>query len=93
VLSSSPISIDPDLVSRVAASAGLSAGEAARVVADVIAWHREPVEDYIRRRHAHYQAHGHKNEEIFALIARELAGRVFAAPELSQRQLRRIVYG
>jgi hypothetical protein len=84
---------DPDLVGRVAASAGLSAGEAARVVADVRAWYREPVEEYVRRRHAHLKLYGKKNEEIFAMISAELAGRVVAAPELSHRQLRRIVYG
>lgn len=84
---------DAALIERVAASAGLSPGEAARVVADVLAWYAEPVEEYVRRRHAHYQVYGKKNPEIFALIAAELAGRVVAAPGLSQRQLRRIVYG
>jgi hypothetical protein len=87
------LSADAELVSQVAASAGLSAGEAARVVADVVAWYREPVEAYVRRRHAHHRVFGKRNTEIFALIAGELAGRVVAAPELSQRQLRRIVYG
>jgi hypothetical protein len=85
--------VDVELVSRVAASTGLSAGEAARVVADVLAWYREPVEDFVRRRHAHYQTYGRRNSEIFALIAAELAGRVVAAPDLSERQLRRIIYG
>jgi len=84
---------DPELIGRVAASAGLSTGEAARVVADIVAWYREPVEGYVRRQHAHYQVHGKRNPEIFDLIARELACRVVAAPDLSERQLRRIVYG
>lgn len=84
---------DPELVGQVAASAGLSAGEAARVVADIVAWYREPVDAYVRRRHAHHRVYGKRNPEIFALIAGELAGRVVAAPELSERQLRRIVYG
>ena len=44
---------DPDIVDRVAASTGLSRSEAERVVDDVVAWHRESVEDYVRRRHAH----------------------------------------
>jgi hypothetical protein len=82
-----------DLVDRVAASTGLTPPEAARVVEDVVAWYREPVEDYVRRRHAHHQLRGRRNPEIFALIARELADRVVAAPALSERQLRRIVYG
>ncbi len=85
--------MDAELVSRIAASTGLSTGEAARVVADVLGWHHEPVQDYVRRRHAHLQTYGKKNNEIFELIAGELAERVVAAPELSERQLRRIVYG
>jgi hypothetical protein len=88
-----PQPVDAELVGRLAASTGLSAGEAARVAADVLAWYREPVDAYVRRRHARLQAHGMRNDEIFALIAAELAGRLVAAPDLSQRQLRRIVYG
>jgi len=84
---------DPDLVDRIATSTGLSPAEAARVVGDVIAFHAEAVEDYVRRRHAELKTYGAKNPEIFARIAEELAGRVVAAPELSERQLRRLVYG
>jgi hypothetical protein len=84
---------DDELVDRVAASTGLTRGEAARVVADVVAWYAEPVEDYVRRRHARLQLHGRRNDEIFATVATELADRVVAAPALTQRQLRRIVYG
>ena len=84
---------DRELIDRVAGSAGLTAAEAARVVEDVLAWYREPVEDFVRRRHAHHQLYGRRNPEIFALIAEELAGRLVAAPALTQRQLRRIVYG
>jgi hypothetical protein len=88
-----PTSSDPDLVDRIATSTGLSPSEAARVVEDVIAFHAEPVEDYVRRRHAQLKTYGAKNPEIFARIAEELADRVVAAPELTERQLRRLVYG
>ena len=84
---------DRDLIERVAGSAGLTPAEAARVVEDVLAWYREPVEEYVRRRHAYHQLYGKRNPEIFALIAGELAERLVAAPSLSQRQLRRIIYG
>jgi hypothetical protein len=84
---------DRDLIDRVAASAGLTPAEAARVIEDVLAWYREPVEDYVRRRHAHHRVYGRRNAEIFALIADELADRLVAAPPLTERQLRRIVYG
>ncbi len=84
---------DRDLVDRVAASTGLTPAEATRVVEDVLAWYREPVEDYVRRRHAQHRLHGKHNPEIFGLIAKELADRLVAAPALSHRQLRRIIYG
>jgi hypothetical protein len=84
---------DPALVSHVVATTSLTPGEAARVIDDVIAFHAQTVEDYVRARHAHLKTYGAKNPEIFALIAEELGGRVVAAPELSERQLRRLVYG
>ena len=84
---------DSDLVAHLVASTGLPPAEAARVIDDVVAFHSEPVDDYVRRRHAELKAVGAKNSEIFTRLASELEGRVFAAPELSERQLRRIVYG
>ncbi|MFD6449053.1 hypothetical protein ACFWEJ_28390 [Promicromonospora sp. NPDC060204] len=83
----------PDLVAQVAATTGLTPAEAARVVGDVVAYFAEPVEDVVRRRHAELKTHGAKNPEIFALIAAELEQRVVAAPRLSERQLRRMIYG
>lgn len=90
VVSTSP---DPQLVARIVASTGLPAGEAARVIEDVVAFHAETVEEFVRRRHTQLKTYGARNAEIFARIAEELAGRVVAAPDLSERQLRRIVYG
>ena len=84
--------MDAELIDRVATSAGLTPAEAARVIEDVLAWYREPVADFVRRRHAYYRLYGGHNAQIFALIAQELAGRVVAPPILSERQLRRIVY-
>lgn len=60
---------------------------------DVLAWYREPVQDVVRRRHAEHQLRGVRNADAFVLIAEELRERLVAAPPLSERQLRRIVYG
>ncbi len=84
---------DSPLVAHLVASTGLTPAEAARVVEDVVAYHAEPVEEYVRRRHAHLKTYGAKNPEIFARLAEELATRVVAAPRLTERQLRRLVYG
>lgn len=85
--------VDQTLVDRVVASTGLTAAEASRVIQDVVAFHAESVESYVRRRHAELKTYGAKNDEIFTRIAEELADRVVAAPTLSERQLRRLVYG
>jgi hypothetical protein len=87
------VTADPELVARLVASTGLTPGEAARVVEDVVAFHAETLEEYVRRRHAQLKTYGARNAEIFARIAEELATRVVAPPPLSERQLRRIVYG
>jgi hypothetical protein len=87
------VAADSELVERIVASTGLTRPEATRVIEDVIAFHTEPVEEFVRRRHAHLKTYGVKNPEIFARIADELAARVVAAPRFTERQLRRIVYG
>ena len=85
--------VDAELVSHVVATTGLTPEVARRVVEDVLAFHAEPVADYVRRRHAELRTYGAHNPEIFARIADELGRRVVAAPELTERQLRRLVYG
>lgn len=75
------------------ASTGLTPGEAMRLVEDVLSFHAEPVKDFVRRRHAELKTYGARNPEIFERISRELADRVVAAPRLTERQLRRLIYG
>ena len=83
---------DDALVDHLVTGTGLSSAEARRVVEDVVAYYAEPVEEFVRRRHAELKTYGAKNAEIFARIAAELGDRVVAAPTLSERQLRRIIY-
>ena len=88
-----PQPVDNRLVDHLVDTTGLTPAEAARVVGDVLAFHHEPVESYVRRRHAELKTYGARNSEIFARLAEELPHLVLAAPALSERQLRRIVYG
>jgi hypothetical protein len=90
VPSSTPI--HDDLLHHVIRTTGLSPGSAARVIADVIAYFDENVEDYVRRRHRELQARGLTNDPIFERIRSELRDRPVAAPKTA-RQLRRLVYG
>ncbi len=82
-----------DLARYLATSTGLPQSTAVRVIADVTTYFSETIEEFVRRRHAELQHHQRKNDEIWPVIAAELRQRRFAAPGLSQRQLRRMVYG
>jgi hypothetical protein len=74
-------------------SSPLSTSEAALVVAEVLGYFGESVEEFVRRRHRELKTGGLMNEQAFALIAAELPARRVAPPQLSLRQLRRVVYG
>ncbi|WP_093800737.1 hypothetical protein [Streptomyces sp. Wb2n-11] len=88
-----PSSPHDDLIDHLVRSTALPRGEAARVVLDVLAYFDETAEDFVRRRHRELQSGGLVNAEIFERIAAEMPHRAVAPPELSLRQLRRIVYG
>ncbi len=62
-------------------------------MADVLAWCAEDTEAFVRRRHREARAQGAGNPEAFERIAQELTTRRVAAPRLSLRQIRRIIYG
>jgi hypothetical protein len=47
----------------------------------------------VRRRHRELKAEGLTNDQAFAMIAAELPLRRVMPPQLSARQLRRMVYG
>ncbi|MFD7294582.1 hypothetical protein ACFV9W_14940 [Streptomyces sp. NPDC059897] len=82
-----------DLIDHLTRSTALSRGEALRVIQDVLAYFDESTEDYVRRRHRELQGQGLVNAEIFERILADLRYRAVSPPELSLRQLRRIVYG
>lgn len=84
--------IDGDLLLHICKTTGLPPSQAARVIGDVLAFHQESVEDFVKRRHAQLRTHGTKNEEAYQIIADELTTRVVAAPQLTVRQIRRIIY-
>jgi hypothetical protein len=82
-----------DLVRHVARSTGLDEATASRVVADVMAYFGQTVEEYVIQRHEDLKSRNRKNDDIWPLIMDELGTRRFRAGELSERQLRRMIYG
>jgi polyhydroxyalkanoate synthesis regulator phasin len=85
--------VHEELVDHLARSSPLNRGEALRVIQDVLSYFDETTEEYVRRRHRELQAQGLLNATIFERIGADLTYRAVAPPELSLRQLRRIVYG
>ena len=63
------------------------------MVLDVLAYFDETAAEFVRRRHRELRSGGLANAEIFTRIRTELPHRAVAAPDLSERQLRRLVYG
>jgi hypothetical protein len=81
-----------ELRTHLSRTTSLSPSEAERVIHEVLAYFDEDVPGFVRRRHGELQSRGIRNDESFARISQELAGRRFSPPALSLRQLRRIVY-
>jgi hypothetical protein len=82
-----------DLIDHLTRTTRLSRGEAERVVAEVLAYFSESADDFVLRRHGELQAEDQRNDAIFERLAEEVRERRFAAPPLSPRQMRRLIYG
>lgn len=85
--------VPEELLRHVVRTTGLPPALARRVVSDVMGYFVETAEEYVLRRHAELRRDGLGNARIWALLREELDVRPVAAPSLSERQLRRIVYG
>ena len=82
-----------DLIDHLTRSTRLDATEAGRVVDEVIAFLSECPAEYVARRHGELRREGLANAAIFERLGAELERRRFAAGPLSERQIRRLVYG
>ncbi len=82
-----------DLMAHLEAVSGIGRRELERLVHEMTAYFAESVEEFVVRRHRELQAEDLRNEAIFDRIDGELRCRRFAAPPLSARQIRRLIYG
>lgn len=88
-----PEQIPEELLQHLCYSSRLTAVEAQHLVTEVLSYYSEQREDFVRRRHLELQSQGHNNNYIYSQLALELAQRRFPAPALSERQIRRMIYG
>jgi len=81
------------LIQHLCNSSSLSATEAARFIEEILHFYGDTTEEFIVRRHRELQQSGMANAEIYAQIARELPNRRYRIAALSERQIRRAIYG
>ena len=82
------------LINHLCHSSDLNAAQARKVVDEVIAYFAETPDAYVRRRHRELKHEtGLNNSQIFVQIEVEMTQLVFTTPALTQRQIRRIIYG
>ena len=82
-----------DLIEHLSLHCGLDRSVAARVIEEVVAFYDEPVDAFIRRRHLELQAEGLSNSDIYESLQQAIESRPFAAPPMTARQIRRVIYG
>jgi hypothetical protein len=71
----------------------LGRSEVLRVIAEVVSYFDETFEQFIRRRHSELKSENLSNPVIYARIAVELQTWRVKAPTLTERQIRRVIYG
>ena len=89
----SPVVAPSSLLDHLVHTGGLGRSEARRIVEEVISFYGETPEAFAVRRHRELKAEGLRNSAIYARVAAEMDGWRFRAPRLSERQIRRIIYG
>lgn len=84
---------DTDLIQHLSRITALSELQSRQIVEEVLAYFNENMESFIIRRHRELQLQGLSNARIFAIIQSELKDRLFPAEKISERKIRRIIYG
>jgi phage host-nuclease inhibitor protein Gam len=78
---------------HLAATLGWPREQTQRLLEEVATLFHQTVEEYVRSRHAELRRAGMRNEAIYRQIREEIRHWRFRAPELSLRQIRRLIYG
>ena len=82
-----------DLVTYLVRTTRLTRPEAVRLIDEVLSFLDERPEEFVCRRHRELRAEGLSNPEIYFRLRTELARWRFRAPDYTERQIRRLIYG
>jgi len=89
----SPPPLDPAFRSYLLGIVDVAERDLDKLVAELMDYWSQPMEDWIVRRHRELQREGVKCRHAYGRIRSELPARRFRSPPLSERQIRRILYG
>ena len=84
---------DTDLIKHLSQITALSEMQSRQIVEEVLAYFSENIESFITRRHRELQLQGLSNKKMFEIIQTELNSRLFPAEKISERKIRRVIYG
>jgi len=87
------VSLDEPLIQHLQAVTGLEADLLTKILAEVRAWHARDLQSWVRDRHQELQRQGLSNREIFPRLCAEAQETLVRPARLSERQVRRMVYG
>lgn len=82
-----------ELIEHLCRQSALSHVQASRLIDEVLAFYSESSTDFIRRRHHELQKSGLANARIYSLINNELRHHRFTTEPMTERQIRRAIYG
>lgn len=87
------IVIDKDFESYLLSRINIAQKDLYNLLDELSGYFNREVQEFIQERHFELQQQGLKNNTIFQQIQKEIQQRRFCAPELTIRQIRRIIYG
>lgn len=85
--------VPDELVNHLCRHSNLTPFDAARLISEVLAFYDESTASFIQRRHYELQKAGLANAVIYTQIAEELKQHRFRNEPLTERQIRRTIYG
>lgn len=89
----SDIKLNQEFLQHLLSSYPLDESELLRLLDDLSGAFDYTVESYIQEKHLSLQREGKKNAVIYEILQKEIKAMRFQGPELSIRQIRRIIYG
>ena len=85
--------IHNDLVQHLQQTRGMDTSEATRILQEILSYFSETREQFVQRRHRELQGSGLTNAAIYRRLRQELDQHRFPAGSISERQIRRMIYG